>query len=287
MRDWYGDIAIDREKTMRFRVGQSKVPYGWENMQSSQNRAPLDRSDAVNSAVPGERDIGVFAYWAPAKARKMFKHLVDSGLKGSGDYGVVGVGLYSGQLLNQADKNGRRHVVARVTYPFELPCNQILEVGMGGYVGKFVVTKEVDETETNDFRDARAIASVALYPQPIGFVAEYTIGRGPEFDIPTGTVRVKDLQGIYAMVIGHVGDFFPFARGTLYDGGLKASTDAPRSEVRELALGTEWQYKKRLELTAELDIASRELNDVGACENADMDNNCVEAVFRIQAQLNY
>jgi hypothetical protein len=287
MRDWYGDIFLDGDKTLRLRVGQSKVPYGWENLQSSQNRAPLDRSDAVNSGLPGERDIGVFAYWAPVKARKMFKYLVDSGLKGSGDYGVVGVGLYSGQLLNQTDKNGRPHVVARVTYPIQLPCKQILEIGGGGYAGRFVVTKEADTTETNNFRDQRAIASVAFYPQPIGFFAEYTVGRGPEFDTTTGTVQTKGLHGFYAMVIAHVGDFFPFVRGTLYDGGLKGTTDAPRSETRELAIGTEWQYKKRLELTAELDIGNRELNDIGACENGDVENHCVEAVFRLQAQLNY
>lgn len=35
LRDAYFDAAIDKEKTNRFRVGQSKIPYGFENMQSS------------------------------------------------------------------------------------------------------------------------------------------------------------------------------------------------------------------------------------------------------------
>ena len=43
LRDWYTDIFLDKDKEFRFRVGQSKVPYGFENMQSSQNRAPFDR----------------------------------------------------------------------------------------------------------------------------------------------------------------------------------------------------------------------------------------------------
>ena len=51
LRDWYADVHFDRKKEFRVRLGQSKVPFGFENMQSSQIRLPLDRSDALNSAV--------------------------------------------------------------------------------------------------------------------------------------------------------------------------------------------------------------------------------------------
>jgi hypothetical protein len=88
------------------RVGQSKPPFGFENLQSSQNRLALDRADALNSATPGERDLGAFFYYAPPEARRRSKHLVSSGLKGSGDYGVVGLGVYNGQGINQ--REGRR-----------------------------------------------------------------------------------------------------------------------------------------------------------------------------------
>lgn len=69
IRDWYGDVYVDKEKVHRFRVGQSKIPYGWENLQSSQNRLPLDRNDAFNSATRNERDLGVFYYWTPTWAQ--------------------------------------------------------------------------------------------------------------------------------------------------------------------------------------------------------------------------
>ncbi|MEY2901301.1 MAG: hypothetical protein RLY89_407, partial [Bacteroidota bacterium] len=65
LRDAYFDIGLDKDNEYRLRVGQSKVPYGFENMQSSQNRLPLDRNDALNSSVVNERDMGVFFYWAP------------------------------------------------------------------------------------------------------------------------------------------------------------------------------------------------------------------------------
>ncbi|WP_395055838.1 hypothetical protein [Flavobacterium sp.] len=32
-------------------MGQSKIPYGFENLQSTQNRLVFDRNDVLNSAV--------------------------------------------------------------------------------------------------------------------------------------------------------------------------------------------------------------------------------------------
>jgi hypothetical protein len=50
-------LSFDAKKEYRVRIGQSKVPYGFENLQSSQNRLTLDRNDALNSAVANERDL--------------------------------------------------------------------------------------------------------------------------------------------------------------------------------------------------------------------------------------
>jgi hypothetical protein len=71
IRDAYFDVGVDNNNEFRFRIGQSKIPYGFENMQSSQNRIALDRNDALNSAVSNERDIGLFFYWAPKNKRKL------------------------------------------------------------------------------------------------------------------------------------------------------------------------------------------------------------------------
>jgi len=61
LRDLYGDIAFDEKKEYRLRVGQSKIPYGFVNLQSSQNRPPMERADAINSAAESERDVGHFS----------------------------------------------------------------------------------------------------------------------------------------------------------------------------------------------------------------------------------
>ncbi|SDA93464.1 Phosphate-selective porin O and P [Algoriphagus alkaliphilus] len=79
IRDAYFDVAFDQKQEFRIRIGQSKVPFGFENMQSSQNRIPLDRNDGLNSAVPNERESGVFFYYAPQHIRKRFSQLVSSG----------------------------------------------------------------------------------------------------------------------------------------------------------------------------------------------------------------
>ncbi|MBM7113708.1 porin [Archangium primigenium] len=270
MRDWYADVFLDSRKEFRLRVGQSKVPFGFENLQSSQNRLPFDRNDAINSAVKDERDLGVFFYWAPDEIRQRFKHLVDSGLKGSGDYGVVGTGIYNGQTANRAERNDTPHVVARVTWPF-LFGKQFVEVGVGGYYGRYNVTVTPTATApyalldgANDLVDTRANLSLMIYPQPLGFVAEYNVGRGPSLGggDEAFTVASRPLRGGYAQLMykldGVLGvTLIPYVRGTLYEGGKKFETNAPRYDVRELEMGVEWQIYKALELTAAYAISDR------------------------------
>jgi Phosphate-selective porin O and P len=125
IRDAYFDVGLDKKNEFRIRFGQSKIPFGFENMQSSQNRLPLDRNDALNSAVTNERDLGAMFYWAPEKTRKLFSSLVADGLKGSGDYGVFGIGAFNGQTANRNETNNRPHIVARLSYPLEIK-NQII-----------------------------------------------------------------------------------------------------------------------------------------------------------------
>ncbi len=118
VRDAYFDLGLVEDNSWRLRFGQSKTPYGFVNMQSSQNRINLDRDDALNSGSANERDLGVFLYWAPVEKRKLFSELVKSGLKGSGDYGCFGYGVYNGQNANKPELNNSLHQVARFSWPF-------------------------------------------------------------------------------------------------------------------------------------------------------------------------
>lgn len=266
LRDLYSDISIDPKKEFRFRVGQSKVPFGFVNMQSSQNRLAMERPDALNSAVEGERDVGAFFYWAPKEIRERFASLVRDGLKGSGDYGVFAFGAYNGQGLNRSDSNDRPHMVSRVSYPFKFDNGQIFEPGLQGYTGLFVPrTREIslDDSEEvftpsytkSGIRDERVALSAVLYPQPFGFETEWTVGKGPEISKDYSTIEEKSLYGGYALINYRIkteagGDLFPFLRWQTYDGGRKFGRNAPHSRVRELDVGVEFAPWKEVEFSA-------------------------------------
>jgi hypothetical protein len=204
IRDAYIDLGIDTKNEYRLRIGQSKVPYGFENMQSSQNRLPLDRNDALNSAVFNERDLGIFFYWAPERTRKLFSSLVSDGLKGSGDYGVFAFGLYNGQTANRPEQNNSLYTVARISYPFTAG-DQIIEPGIQAYTGEYVlgtdqVSHGVKYNQGRKYTDQRAAGSFVLYPKPFGIQAEYNIGRGPEYNPATDSIETRALKGGYITV---------------------------------------------------------------------------------------
>ncbi len=290
LRDAYFDVGVDKDNEFRFRIGQSKVPYGFENMQSSQNRLPLDRNDALNSAVSNERDLGVFFYWAPKNKRKLFSSLVSDGLKGSGDYGIFAFGAYNGQTANNPELNNEPHIVSRITYPFEFK-KQIIEVGVQAYTGKWVMPKAnlstgVKTNESLNYIDQRIAGTFVLYPRPFGILAEYTIGKGPRFNKETQTIEEMPLNGGFATLHYYVQMqkqlLIPFFRYQVYDGGKKHERDARSYVVRDFEFGAEWQPNKNFELVVNYTIANRRYEDFLNQDNLQTGN-----LLRIQAQVNF
>lgn len=259
MRDLYADISLDADKEFRFRVGQSKVPFGFVNMQSSQNRAAFERPDGMNSAVEGERDIGAYFYWAPKEKRKLFSKLVKDGLKGSGDYGVFGIGAYNGQGLNRGDLNGQPHYIARFSYPVEFKNGQIMEFGIQGYTGSFVSRTAniagvgTPSSPAHGNKDERVGLTYILYPQPFGIEAEWNWGRGPALNDAMTAIESASLQGGYVQASYRMkrGEsvWLPFVRYGQYDGGRKFGTNSPYETVSEVDIGLEWSPVKEIELT--------------------------------------
>jgi len=243
LRDAYFDLGFDKKSEFRLRIGQSKVPYGFENMQSSQNRLPLDRADALNSAVSNERDMGAFFYWAPQKSRELFAGFVRDNEKGSGDYGVFALGVYNGQTANRPELNNNLHIVARLSVPTKIG-NQIIEPGIQAHTGRYVIPTEnrsssVKAIKSFEFNDKRIAGSFILYPRPFGIQAEYNIGQGPRYNPGKDSIETTSLSGGYATfswkIPGKRKDetFFPFMRIQSYDGGKKHELDARTYHVRE------------------------------------------------------
>ena len=134
--------------------------------------------------------------------------------------------------------------------------------------------------------DRRAAASLVIYPQPLGFQAEYNYGVGPEYNPTTRRIENKALRGGYAQVMymirksGHV--VTPFVRGQYYEGGKKHETDARRYLVRQVEGGVEWQINKNLELTGAYSQEDRAYQDDATRGNRQKGNR-----VRFQIQINY
>lgn len=287
LRDAYFDLYLTASRTHRLRFGQSKVPYGFENMQSSQNRLPLDRHDGLNSAVANERDIGVFYYWTPRTAATRFRTLIERGLKGSGDYGVFGFGLYNGQTANRPEANNSSHAVARLTYPWQLANGQFVEASIQGYTGRFVPpARSAGVVSAPEFLDERVAATFVWYAQPFGVVAEYTRGHGPQYAAGTNTIEARPLEGgfVQAMFRWEVDGqtLHPFVRAHRYRGGKKVEQDARRYDVSDLDVGVEWLPFPNFELTAQWTTSDRLFEDAATVGNRQRGQ-----LLRLQAQVNY
>jgi phosphate-selective porin len=239
LRDAYGDVYITKDRVHRVRVGQSKVPYGFENLQSSQNRLALDRNDALNSAVRDERDLGAFYYYTPEDTQKLFKEIQAAGLKHSGDYGQFALGAYNGQGANRGDQNDNYHIVSRFTYPWKNESGQIYEVGIQGYRGQYVSSvgrynylggntaasssAAINSTtgltagataqpliaggDRNGIKDERVGISFMMYPQPFGLQAEWNWGKTPGLDLEANQIKEKSLNGGYVQAMYKIDNF--------------------------------------------------------------------------------
>lgn len=291
LRDAYMDLGLDEKNEFRVRLGLSKVPYGFTNMQSSQNRLNLDRDEAINSGVPNERDFGAFLFYTPSSKKDLFKKIMNDGLKGTGDYGIFAFGYYNGQSSNKPEENNNMHVVGRITYPIEFK-GQIFEAGIQGYTGAWTMpaanlstAKGVKVNSSRTYLDERLAGTFVIYPKPLGIQLEYNVGSSPKFNGKDSIVK-GDIKGgsaliNYRYVYNHQ-VFFPFVRYTIYEGGKKLELDARFYKVSELEFGIEWEPVKQFELTVAYNISNRDYSDMTFGNT-----NQKGKFLRLQAQFNF
>jgi hypothetical protein len=293
------------------------VPYGFENLQSSQNRLALDRADALNSAVKDERDLGAFYYYTPDNIQKLMKEIQDAGLKHTGNYGLIALGAYNGQGANNRETNDNYHLVARASYPWKTESGQIYEVGIQGYTGKYMLPAAtaaynklggtsntaagptLGSNSAYGFKDERAAISFMMYPQPFGLQGEWNWGKTPGLDTSVGTngtVKEQKLNGGYIQTmykIDHVkvgdtdGTLIPFVRWQYFDGYQKAETNAPQNKVNDWETGFEWQIAPEVELVAYWHHMNRTNAITGATKNVKDYQKFQAEALRVQLQYNF
>lgn len=292
MRDAYADVWLDKAKTLRLRFGQSKVPFGWENMQSSSNRVPLDRTDGINAHVPSERDIGAVAYFTPVKIQKIWDELSADGQKLFGNYGAFGVGVFNGQSTNRTERTGGLMTVAMMSIPVRLDglggifAGQVAEFGASGFRNQFKPEVRSGGVSALAYRDDHVAVHGMIYPKPFGIQAEWTWGTAPQWDPAINDIVSRRATGGYVMGMlraAHTpyGQIIPFVRWQHYRGGWKAAINAPRLETDETEMGVEWQPMKELEVTVSYSNVTRNEADERRAGRAKGD------IVRAQVQWNY
>ncbi|MFA9290189.1 MAG: porin [Solirubrobacteraceae bacterium] len=333
LRDAYVDLSLDTKTDndgnalgeYKLRFGLTKVPFGFDNLQSSQNRLAFERSLAINSAAPGERDMGIFFHWAPQGVRKLFKSLVDEGFKGSGDYGVFNIGVYNGQAANTPEAGSRgsifssnalrldsdKHVAARISYPFVIG-EQILEIGASAYTGyyqllsqpsvDFINNQVIPANSDLSIQERRFAPAIILYPKPFGLQAEYTWGKGPAFNTfidssnaLKSNISSKDLQGgyvtaSYLKIFENGMKIQPYTRYQYFDGGRKNSGVADYYTLHEIEGGIEFTPWKAFELTVAFTNRNQQvynLNSLKPITALNPSNDQSGNMIRVQAQLNF
>jgi hypothetical protein len=247
-------------------------------------------------------------YYTPTSVRERFRRLVDSGLKGSGDYGMLGLGVYNGQGVNVREQNKNKHVVFHSAYPIEFPNGQIVQLGMDAYTGQFNVSttavvpavtlngQPVTPRVTNggNYLDERVAWHAVLFPQPFGLQAEYTVGRGPELneartDVILGTIRGGYVQAFYNYRCDlYCQSVIPFIRWQEYYGGRKFEANAPRNSVREIELGLEYQFNRAVELTVMYTWTQRTSSaatqlPVNSCSAPGSPVGCMQTPYQLQS----
>ena len=135
-------------------------------------------------------------------------------------------------------------------------------------------------TNGGNYLDERVAWHLTMYPQPFGFQAEYTIGRGPELNADRTDIVLGKVSGGYMQVFyryqceTYCQSVYPFIRVQEYFGGRKAELNAPRNSVREWEVGLEYQFNRALELTVMYTWTQRNTPDATFLPNGSPPGQC-------------
>jgi hypothetical protein len=186
--------------------------------------------------------------------------------------------------------NKAPHVIARFSYPITIK-QQVIEPGVQGYSGKYIlspelVTKTTGVLSDRSYWDQRVAASFILYPKPFGIQAEYNFGRGPEYNPATDSIETQKLHGGYITLSYFLPIkkqiLFPYFRAQYYDGGKKHELDARSYTVQEYELGIEYQPVKQFEFVLAYAYSNRRFED-----GVQPVNHQKGHLIRMQAQVNF
>lgn len=161
-------LRYEIEKGHELRLGQTKVPFGYENLRSSERIFTIERSDVTRQLF--QRDVGLVAY-------------------GQTDRWEYGAGVFQGQGLNNQERNGSQDFVGKVVYRV-LPA---LKLGFSGQTGTYR-----PRSSGSDLKVRRVGMELRYQDGPLQFEGEYIVGEGFNlFSETDSNSRGYYLYGLY------------------------------------------------------------------------------------------
>jgi len=199
LRTVYADYRLNQGT---LRIGQAKIPWGYELLESVPSLWTSERALFMDRLFPNQRDIGVMYAYKAAKDKPEFD-----------------IGVYNGTGINASDNNKRKNVMARVDVPVKNG-----SVALSGYVGE----NGEDEAATDQNR--------------YGASARFSWPGGTEFmgEFVTGQDRGSDVSGWYAQVAHPVCKTKPNLLFVKYD-QYDENTDASGDLFKRWSLGYWWE----------------------------------------------
>jgi hypothetical protein len=152
LRTLYADYKTDAGT---LRVGQGKVPWGYELLEDAPDLWTGERALFMDRLFPNQRDIGVRYAYRPGPNRPQFD-----------------VGIFNGTGINASDNNKKRNVMARVNVA--VPNGS---VAFSGYVG------ERGEGEEATDQDRFGLSARFKWPGGTEFMGEAVTGKNLGADV--------------------------------------------------------------------------------------------------------
>jgi predicted heme/steroid binding protein len=218
LRTLNADYKLDKGY---LRIGQAKVPWGYELLESVPDLWTAERCLFMDRLFPNQRDIGVMYAYQAAATKPEF------------DFGI-----YNGTGINASDNNKTKNVMARVNFPVRNG-----SVALSGYTGK----NGADASQTD--QDRYGASARFKWPGGAHFMAEFVMGR----DLGS------DIRGYYAQIGHPLAKTRPdllFAKYDQYD----EDTDASDNLFKRWSLGYWYELDPATRLTFVYEIRNPQDN---------------------------
>jgi hypothetical protein len=249
------DYSLRPSGPWRIRLGQQKVPFGFETPQSTGVMLPFETSWLSQKEFPSGYDAGLVLFYTGTRDRVLFQQAQRTDY-GTGDYGNFALALINGQGIVDpfttggvtGEANGNKTVVARVDKPFLCAGGRrYAEVGASYFNGRYFSTKA-----GANFEDDVLGFHAYLPARPWGVQAEYY----------GGDTEGAPLRGWYTMGLWRPGPRgMLFTRYDSYSGRAKGGGPSLFDRHR-ISVGYAHQLDDNTRLTAEWDLERDKPGDV-------------------------